>query len=282
DRANLIVDGTNFIIKDEAKKESFIKEAQLLNNAASLCRSLIQHDQRMETAFFEAVRTTLTRITTGKKLSLKDINERINELLKHSIKSEGVIDIFQDAKKDFNLFDVDFLEQLANMKQKNLAAELLSKLLAEQVTVFKKTNFVKSGLFSEKLQKIMNSYRNGQISNAEVIEELLKMAEEIREDHNAGEKLGLSVEEKAFYDAIIKPEHIMDFYDNDTLVAITKELTDMLNKSRTIDWNKKESARAGMRKNVKRLLKRHRYPPEEIPEATEIIISQCEMWTDNQ
>ena len=113
-----------------------------------------------------------------------------------------------------------------------------------------------------------------------MIEELLKMAAAINEDHNAGEQLGLSVEEKAFYDALLKPAAIKDFYSNEALVQITKELTEMLRKSRTVDWQKKEQARAEMRSMVKRLLKKYKYPPEGQEETLNTVIAQCEMWAD--
>jgi len=280
ERAKTIVAGINFILGNDEEKEAFIREAMLLKQAQTLCRSLLTKEQRFEAAFFEAVRTAITRIATGKKLSLKEINDRINELLKQSIKSEGVIDLFADAKKEFSLFDPAFLEEIGAMKQKNLAAELLKKLISEQVSIYKRTNVVKSQQFSEMLLKLMNSYRNGLISNAEVIDELLKMAKDIAADSKAGDAMGLTVEEKAFYDALTKPEAIKDFYKNDELVQMTKELADLMRKSKTIDWQKKETARAGMRKMVKHLLKKYKYPPDGIESATETVISQCEMWTD--
>ena len=280
DRATTIVEGINFIIVDQDKKELFIREASLLRQAATLCRSLLDKNQRLEAAFFEAVRTALTRITPGKKLSLKEINTRINEILKQSIKSEGIINLFSDVDTEYSLFDPAFLADIARMKQKNLAAELLKKLIQEQISVYKRTNLVKSELFSERMQRLMNAYINGQINNAVVIEELLKMAAAINEDHNAGEQLGLSVEEKAFYDALLKPAAIKDFYSNEALVQITKELTEMLRKSRTVDWQKKEQARAEMRSMVKRLLKKYKYPPEGQEEALNTVIAQCEMWAD--
>lgn len=127
--------------------------------------------------------------------------------------------------------------------------------MAEQITLYKRTNVVQSQKFSAKIAQLMNSYYNGLITNEEVIKELLKTAQEIAELYKNGEKLGLSQEELAFYDALTKPEHIKDFYKNDELIALTRELTEMLRKNRTIDWQKKETARAQMRKMVKRLLK---------------------------
>lgn len=120
---------------------------------------------------------------------------------------------------------------------------------------------------------------NNCIKNGD-IKELLKTAEEINALRKEGEKLGLSEEELAFYDALTKPEHIKDFYENETLIALTRELTDMLRRNRTIDWQKKETARAGMRKMVKRLLKKYKYPPEKYEDAIETVMSQCELWTD--
>lgn len=127
----------------------------------------------------------------------------------------------------------------------------------------------------------MNAYYNGLITNEEVIKELLETAAQIAALHKQGETLGLTEEEMAFYDALTKPEAIKDFYSNDELVALTRELTEQLRKNRTIDWQQKESARASMRVMVKRLLKRHKYPPEGMEDAINTVMSQCEMWTDN-
>ncbi len=284
ERSQLIIGGMNFLSdpKDPKKKELFIKEGLLLRQALSLCRSIVPHSERYEAAFFEAVRTMLTRITSNPKhFSLKEINERINELLKQSIKSDGVINLFADIKEGFSLFDPKFLEEISKMKEKNVAIEILKKLIAEQVSVYRHTNVVKSELFSEKLQRAMNAYLNGMLTNEEVIEELKKMAAEIVAAVDCSNQLGLSVEEIAFYDALTKPQAVKDFYDNDQLVAITKELTEMLRSNRTVDWQKKETARAKMRSMVKRLLKKYKYPPEGQEEALETVISQCEMWTDN-
>lgn len=283
ERAHLITGGVNFITDahEEKRKENFIRESMMLRQALSLCRSIVPPDQRLEAAFFEAVRTMVTRISEGgKKLSLKEINERINELLKHSIKSHGVINLFADVKKEFSLFDPNFLEEIARMKEKNLSIELLKKLIAEQVSVYRRSNVVKSEKFSAMLQRAMHAYLNGMLTNEEVIEELLKVAREIMDAQNAGEQTGLTQEEIAFYDAITKPQAVKDFYTNEELVEMTRELTDMLRRNKTIDWQRKESARANMRRLVKRLLKRHKYPPEGQEEALETVIRQCENWTD--
>ncbi|MFI3291836.1 MAG: DUF3387 domain-containing protein [Opitutales bacterium] len=294
EKAKLITGGVNFILskahleekilEEKRTQNIFIKEALLLRQALSLCSSLADDKSRMEAAYFEAIRIMLIRLSLNnstKKFTLSDINERINELLKNSIRSEGVINLFADTENKFSLFDPKFLEEIANMKEKNLAVELLKKLIEEQVSIYKKTNVVKSEKFSEIIQSAMNRYLNGMLTNEEVIQELLQLAKELSLAHADGEKLGLSLEELAFYDALTKPQAIKDFYENDELVAITKELTDMLRQNRTIDWQKKETARASMRKLVKRLLKKHKYPPEGMDDAIKTVLTQCELWTDN-
>lgn len=294
EKAKTITGAVNFVLgksvseyelPDAEKTQSvFIKEALLLRQALTLCASLVTEEIRFECAFFEAVRTMIVRLTTGgtgKKFTLPEVNERINELLKHSIQSEGVINLFSDVKTEFSLFDPKFLEEVSKMKERNLAVELLKKLIAEQVSIYRRTNLVKSEKFSEIIQSAMNRYLNGMLTNEQVIEELLKLAKDIAAAAAEGDKLGLTQEEMAFYDALTKPQAIKDFYENDELIAITKELTDLLRKNRTIDWQKKESARAGMRRLVKRLLKKHKYPPEGMDDAVQTVMSQCEMWTDN-
>lgn len=285
ERSKTITGAVNFIVgtDKEREREDFIKEALLLHQALSLCSSLVERDLRIEAAFFESVRVLVMRLMNqgeGKKISLPEMNARINELLKSSIKSEGVINLFSDVKEEFSLFDPKFLEEISKMKEKNLAVELLKKLIAEQILIYRRSNIVKSEKFSEIIQSVMNRYLNGMLTNEEVIEELLKMAQQIQDARKAGDELGLSEDELAFYDALTKPQAIKDFYENDELIAITKELTESLRKNRTIDWQKRDSARAKMRMMIKRLLKQHHYPPEGMEDAVKTVMTQCELWTD--
>lgn len=286
ERAKTISGAVNFIMDKERSedKEVFVKEALMLHQALSLCSSLVNEDDRFEAAFFEAVRVLVLRLTNtgvGKKISLPEMNARINELLKHSIKSDGVINLFSDIKEEFSLFDPKFLQDVANMKEKNLAIELLKRLISNQVSVYRRTNVVKSEKFSEIMQRSLNAYLNGMLTNEEVIAEMLKLAKQIAADRQEGEKLGLTADELAFYDALVKPQAIKDFYENEELISITKELADTLRKNRTIDWQKRESARAKMRMIIKKLLKKHKYPPEGMDDAVQTVITQCELWTDN-
>lgn len=286
DRAKTISGAVNFIIAParETDKEEFLKEALMLHQSLSLCSSLVDEQLRIEAAFFEAVRVLVMRLSNqggDKKISLPEMNARINELLKHSIKSDGVINLFSDVKEEFSLFDPKFLEDVAKMKEKNLAVELLKKLIAEQIHIYRRTNVVKSEKFSEIIQRTMNAYLNGMLTNEQVIEELMKMAKDIANAAKEGEELGLTADELAFYDALTKPQAVKDFYENSELIAISKELTETLRKNKTIDWQKKDSARARMRMLIKKLLKSHRYPPEGMEDAVQTVMTQCELWTDN-
>lgn len=286
ERSKAISGAVNFIVdvSREREREDFLKEALLLRQALSLCSSLAPEELRIEAAFFESVRVLVMRLMNkgeGKKISLPEMNARVNALLEQSIKSSGVINLFSDVDGEFSLFDPKFLEEIGKMKEKNLAVELLKKLISEQVIIYKRTNVVKSAKFSEIIQQAMNRYLNGMLTNEQVIEELLNLAKQIQTAQQEGQKLGLTADELAFYDALTKPQAIKDFYENEELIAITKELADALRKNKTIDWQKRDSARAKMRMLIKKLLKKHKYPPEGMDDAVQTVMLQCELWTDN-
>lgn len=294
-KGELITGAANFILDKDHKKQDqseseravhiFIREALMLHQALSLCSSMADMRQRMEAAFFEAVRVLVVRFTTsgsqGKKFSLNEINSQINNLLKQSIKSDGVINLFSNVEEGISLFDPKFLKEVSRMKQKNLAVEILKKLIADQVRVYRRSNVVKSEQFSAIIQRTLHAYLNGMLTNEKVIQELLDLAREMANAEEEGKALGLTHEEMAFYDALTRPQAVKDFYKHDELINLTRELTDLLRKNRTIDWQEKESARANMRRLVKRLLKKYKYPPEGMDDATKTVISQCEMWTDH-
>ena len=282
DRCAIIKGGVNFLLAPNRSEDvtEFLKQALLLKNAAGLCRSLLDKEQRFESGFFEAVRTLINRMRGKGPISPKEISSRISELLKQSVKSEGVINLFSDVNTEFSLFDPAFLDEISKMKEKNIAIEILRKLLQERVHVYERTNLVQAQKFSDLLNMALSNYLKGLLTSEEVIKQLQELAKDIAQNENVANELGLSNEEKAFYDALTRPQAVKDFYTNDQLVAITKELTEALRKNRTIDWQKKESARAGMRSIVKRLLRKYKYPPEEAQNALDIVIAQCERWAD--
>lgn len=283
ERAKLIKGGVNFLLApDKADRlKDYIKESQLLHNALTLCRSLIPQREKQEVAFMDAVRVLLTRFSQqGTAITKHEINERIARLIEQSIQSKGVINLFE-GQREFSLFDEGFLAELKKMKEKNLAVQLLEKLLKERIRKYERTNVVQSQKFSDMLNMALSNYLKGMLTNEEVIEELLKMAAEIKKTEEEGNELGLTVEEKAFYDALSSPAGIREAYTDEQFVMLTKELTEQLRKNRTIDWNKKESARAKMRVLVKRLLKKYKYPPEGQEQALQVVMEQCNKWADD-
>ncbi len=281
-RAKIIKGGLNFLLapEKEDRKKDFVKESQLLHNALTLCRSLVDQKEKLEVSFMDAVRVLLTRLSQQGPVTRREINERISNLIEQSIQSTGVINLFE-GQREFSLFDEGFLAELRKMKEKNLAVLLLERLVKERIKNYERTNVVQSQKFSEMLNMALSNYLKGMLTNEEVIEELLKMAADIKKTEEEGNSLGLNTEEKAFYDALSSPEGIREAYSNEEFIALTKELTEQLRKNRTIDWNRKETSRARMRVLVKRLLKKYKYPPEGQEAALKVVMEQCNKWADD-
>lgn len=282
ERAQIIKGTVNFLIAPEKAEDckAFVKNASLLRQAVTLCRSLLVEAERFEVSLMESVRILIIRFQNPGKITKREINKRIAALIEQSVCSEGVVNLF-DEQTEFSLFDEKFMEEVKKMKEKNLAAKLLEDLLRGRVRKMTRINIVTGELFSERFSETLNRYVNGLITNEEVIQELLKMAKEMMDAEQQGNELGLSNEEKAFYDALTRPQAVKDLYSNDQLIEMTKDLTDMLRKNRTIDWNRRESERANMRRLVKRLLKKYKYPPEDAEDAMNVVLKQCEQWADS-
>lgn len=263
-RAAAITAGANYLSAPALlqKKKDFMEHSALLHNATTLCRSLLDERQKTEVCYMDALRVMMLKLSQKGKISRHEINERIGDLLRQSVKTDGVINLFGDRQIEFSLFDEAFLQEVKNMKERNLAVELLTKLLKERIRQQQKTNITQSDLFSDMLSRSLSNYLKGLLTNEEVIQELLKMAQQMKHAEDEGNDLGLTSEEKAFYDALSTPEGVRQAYSDEEFVALTKELTEVLHTNRTIDWNRKESARAKMRVLVKRLLKKYKYPPE--------------------
>lgn len=282
-RAAAITAGANYLSAPALlqKKKDFMEHSALLHNATTLCRSLLDERQKTEVCYMDALRVMMLKLSQKGKISRHEINERIGDLLRQSVKTDGVINLFGDRKIEFSLFDEAFLQEVKNMKERNLAVELLTKLLKERIRQQKKTNITQSDLFSDMLSRSLSNYLKGLLTNEEVIQELLKMAQQMKHAEDEGNDLGLTSEEKAFYDALSTPEGVRQAYSDEEFVALTKELTEVLHTNRTIDWNRKESARAKMRVLVKRLLKKYKYPPEGAKKALETVMRQCDHWADD-
>ena len=295
--ANLITEGLNHILSfSEEKQNSFKKESYALRQAHTLCSSITNEKEQREAAFFEAIRTSLNRITAKGKLNKKEINKQIGELLEQSIHSEGIINLFQDFEKGFSLFDPLFLEKIAKMEQKNISIELLNKLIVDEISLISRGDIVKGEEFSERLKRIMKSYRDSMVDNAESLdsfmglvseddreyklgttrEALMSLAQEIVKLAEENESLGLSKEELAFYHAISKPENIKDFYTDQELIKFTQELTNTISEEITPDWMMRESGRANMKRTIKRLLAKYDYPKEARSKIINLLVEQAE------
>ncbi|MBQ2623539.1 MAG: HsdR family type I site-specific deoxyribonuclease [Kiritimatiellae bacterium] len=285
ERAKAINGAVNFLLATKKKREKdiFLENAYLMKQALSLCAALIPESDRFEAGFMEAVRGMINQWTMtgsgGEKKGLAELNAHIADMVRESVSSEGVINLFSDKKAAVSLFDAAFLTEIRRMKEKNIAVEILKKLLTESIQLHARRNLVKSEEFSQLLSNAMNEYVNGHITNEEVIKRLIELANRIKAGIDSTPK-GLTEDEAAFYDALAKPEAVRKFYTDDTLIQLTKELTDQLRRNRTVDWDKRESARAHMRMLVKRLLKKYKYPPDEAADALKTVMRQCELWVD--
>ena len=292
-RSELITGGVNHILApgDEGTARDFVEQAGVMLKAYGLAKSRATDVQRIEAGYFQVVRELILQLTEqggghggSGKLTLKQVNERINALLEQNIvHTDGVIDLFKVEDETVSIFDPKFLTSLSRMKEKNLAYELLRKLIDDQIKGYRKKSVTQAKKYSELMRGMVNSYLNGQLTNAEVFEEMLKMAKEMLSENQKAKELGLTDEEFAFYEALTQPQAIADYYRerNDELVAITQELAAKMREMRTVDWQKKQSARAAMRVAIKRLLKHHKYPPEGMESALSTVMEQCELWADN-
>lgn len=288
-RIRAITTGMDFVLSlPEKEQKDFKLFSTELGKLHGLCAATEQGKAiAFEVSYFKAVKASLTKLETkGKKLLSKaEIEKRITQMLERSIISEEVIDVFEAMglkQPDISILDEEFLEEVKALKTKNLALEMLKKLLEGEIKVMEKSNLVKSELFSEKLIKSLNKYRNQAITNAEVIEELIRLAKEIKKMHEEEAELGLSKDEIAFYYALARDGSVRDFYDDATLKKIAQELTDAIRKNVTIDFNVRVQAQATMRSTIRRLLKKYKYPPEYAIDALNIVMKQVELMCSNE
>ena len=280
-----IANGVNFALgMEEDEQKSFIREATALSQAETLCRSMLDARIKQEIEFFKCVKAGICKTAGRMGITTNEINARIMKLLEQAIEQDGVYNIFAEARKknpEISILSEEYMEKIRRMKHKNIAAEMLRKLLEDNIRVFARTGVVKSLLFSEKMQKLLKMYNNRLITSAEVIEELLNLSKEMTEAYKAGDEKGLSVEELAFYDALVADPEVLRKMQDKVLIEMAQELTELIRRSRTVDWDKKESARAYMRTQVKHLLRKYKYPPEKAKGAVDIVIKQAELMSGN-
>jgi type I restriction enzyme R subunit len=271
----------NHILGLEDGKKRFADTVLAASKAFALCCTLDEAlTHRDELAFLQAVKAALTKFgTSGKKLSDEQKEHALRQIISKAVVSAEVIDIFKAAglnRPDIGILSEEFLEDVRHMKERNLAVELLERLLKDDIRSRFKTNVVQQAKFSELLQQSLQRYRNRAIETAQVIEELIEMAKKFHAAAMRGEQLGLNGDEMAFYDALATNEAAVRELGDETLKAIAVELTQKLRASVTVDWSVRETVRARLRVMVKTLLKRYKYPPDRQDEATETVLRQAE------
>ena len=258
-------------------------EVLALSKAYSLCGTLDEAQKyKEEIAFFQAVKAVIQKATQP-KTKRKDPNKAIKQIIDNAVVAEGVEDIFSLVglkKPNIGILSDEFLEDVKHMQYKNLAVELLERLLKNEIKTKMRTNVVKEKRFSDRLQATLTQYHNRAIETAQVIEELIAMAKEFAEANKKGEELGLNFDELAFYDALAENESALREMGDETLKKIAVELTEKLRNSISVDWQKRESVRAKMRNMIRIILKRYKYPPDKQQEAIKMVMQQAEVLSD--
>jgi type I restriction enzyme R subunit len=280
-RMSLLPAAQEHVLAQEHGRERFVKIVGELSRAFALAvpreEALAVRD---EVAFFQTVKAALAKTTLGDARPEEDLDHAIRQIVSAAIAPRGVIDVFEAAgltKPDIGLLSEEFLAEVREMPQRNLAVELLRRLLSDEVTVQKRTNLVQSRSFAQMLEAAIRRYQNRAIETAQVIEELIALAKEMREAARRGEELGLTDAEVAFYDALETNDSAVRVLGDETLRAIARELAETVRRNATIDWAAKESVKARLRALVRRTLRRYGYPPDMQEQATRTVLEQAEL-----
>ncbi|GAB4429202.1 MAG: type I restriction endonuclease subunit R [Turneriella sp.] len=273
------------ILAQKDGAERLVQHVAELTNAMALA---MPHDEAKriveDVAFFQAIKVVLTKPTTRQARTEEDMNRAIQQIISRALVSDEVIDVFRAAglkKPDISILSDEFLMEIQAMKQKNLAVELLRRLLNDEIKTRSKRNVVESRSFSRMLEDAIQKYRNRAIETVAVIEELIEIAKEIREAHARGEALGLSEDEMAFYDALEANDSAVKVLGDKVLAEIARELVKSIRANVSIDWTVRENVRAKLRTIVKRILRSSGYPPDKQEKAVETVLEQAERLSEN-
>ena len=281
ERLALLPAAQEHILAQENGKERYLVAVRELSQAFALA---VPHEAalhiRDEVAFFQAVRAVLAKRASGDARPEEELDHAVRQIVSRAVASEGVIDIFSAAgldKPDISVLSDEFLAEVRDMPQRNLAVELLQKLLKGELAVRRRKNLVQARSFAEMLEHTLRRYQNRAVEAAQVTEELIQLARELREAGARGEKLGLSDDEVAFYDALETNDSAVRVLGDETLRAIARELVQTVRNNVTIDWTLRENVRANLRRLVKRILRKHGYPPDKQERATRTVLEQAEV-----
>ena len=284
DRLTLIPAAQEHILSQDEGKERFTQAVMGLTKAFTLS---VPADEaitiRDDVNFFQTVRAAILKKAPGEKKSAEDLDSAIKQIVSRAVASEGVVDIFAEAglrNPDISVLSDEFLAEVKGMTHRNVAVELLQKLIRGELSTRRRQNVIQARSFAGMLEDAIRRYQNRTIEAAQVIEELIELARQMREDMARGEKLGLNDDELAFYDALETNDSAVQVLGDETLRTIAQELVDTVRRNATIDWTVRESVRAGMRNAVRRVLRKHGYPPDKQDKAVDTVIEQAELLSE--
>ena len=280
ERLGLLPAAQEHVLAQENGKERCLKAVRELSQAFALA---VPHEEalriRDDVAFFQAVRAALAKRVGAEARPQEELDHAVRQIVSRAVAPEGVMDIFAAAglkKPDISILSEDFLAEVQGMPQRNLAVELLQKLLKGELASRRRQNVVQARSFADLLEQTIRRYQNRAVEAAQVIEELIGLARELREASARGEKLGLSDDELAFYDALETNDSAVQVLGDETLRDIARELVETVRNNVTIDWTLRENVRANLRRLVRRILRRHGYPPDKQEKATQTVLEQAE------
>jgi type I restriction enzyme R subunit len=276
----MLAKALDFLLQQEEGKERFLKGVNELSKAFALS---VPHPEairiRDHVGFYQALRAGILKATVSAK-TVEELDTAVRQIVSKAVAPEGIVDVFAAAglkHPDISILSDEFLAEVRGMPQKNLALELLKKLLNDEIKQRGKKNVVEARSFKDMLEASIRKYQNRAIETAEVIQELIDLAKELKAAHDRGAKLNLRDDELAFYDALATNESARHLIGDETLKAIARELAVKIKENASIDWTMKENVRANMRATVKRLLRKYKYPPDQQEAATDVVIQQAEL-----
>jgi type I restriction enzyme R subunit len=280
-RNAVIPPAAEHVLTQENGKERFMKGIGQLTKAFALS---VPHERAMavrdDVGFFQTVRAVLAKTTISSGRPEEELDAAVRQIVSRAVASDQVIDIFSAAglkRPDISILSDEFLAEVKELPQRNLAFEVLKKLLNDEIKARSKRNLVQARLFSQMLEEAIRKYQNRSVETARVIQELIDLAKDMREANARGEKLGFTDEELAFYDALEVNDSAVKILGDETLRTIARELVDTVRKNTSIDWTVKESVRAKLRTMVKRILRKYGYPPDKQEKATQTVVEQAEL-----
>jgi len=277
----IVPDAIEHILKQKDGKDRFLKHSKKLIECFALA---VPHDRALaikeEIGFFQVVKAKITKITLGKAKQTEELDSAIRQIVSKAVVSDRVIDIFESVgfkKPNIEVLSEEFLAEVKDIPQKNLAFEALKKLLTEEIKLISRKNIVKGRSFAELLEKTIKNYTNRAIETARVVEELIDLAKTIKQDQEEGKKLGLNEDEIAFYDALEVNDSAVKILGDETLRKIAREIFETIRKNVSIDWTIRESVQAQLRICVKKILRKYGYPPDMQESATKTVLKQAEV-----